>query len=229
MFKYGFNSLFEGSSFHTKIQEHHSSKIISSIICNMKSPIILPLLSAFAAADSIGFGHLPSNFQTSSNPNATGSATLSAIDNYSPPSSPKTINWETTINITEQFPGNGHNNIRVTSSVISFVPPYNPFTGDSNWDTCAVVFMNVSRDATVKGQDDDGTCTRTLGEGCVTAFKQYLTAQRLAAIGTNHTGFCGGMQINDLPDACQGVMGLDISAGGMMPVFDGNESQLMEE
>ena len=138
---------------------------------------------------------------TRTNANATGSVSLDGRAS----SWPSELNWNATLDVKE-IPFDGQ---IITNSVLSIVAT--PDLSNDIWktDTCAFVYTDVKRAATVKGQKDDGDCYATLGEECA----QDLTKAILMALprreGTinNRTGVCEDLSMPLLPDTCKDVLG----------------------
>lgn len=86
---------------------------------------------------------------------------------------------------------------------------------NTDWTTCAVIITSVALNATVRGKDDTGDCTKTFGEECVTAWTRAVGLARATAHGS---GACGGMNLPRIPDACRGSFDVNaLSQGQYLP------------
>lgn len=72
------------------------------------------------------------------------------------------------------------------------------------------MFGGLARNATVKGQEDTGDCTATLGSTCATDWENALVSARArAGVQGNSTDACGGMSTPPVPDSCKGTFVVD--------------------
>ncbi|KAF7868414.1 hypothetical protein EAF04_004946 [Stromatinia cepivora] len=135
-------------------------------------------------------------------PNATGSGYLSGANTSQTPYTLQTATWDTRINVTE-IPWTG--NQTVTNTVISLNAQDEIFPSNSSWETCVVLFTNVPRNVTVKGQDDTGDCTTMFTDDCISNFTVAIQSARASATRNNATGACGGISF-DIPTQCAGSL-----------------------
>ncbi|TGO43881.1 hypothetical protein BCON_0767g00010 [Botryotinia convoluta] len=174
-------------------------------------PFITALLVPFTSAQSdvtasSGTGSGPSQNgsyfeQYNQQPNATGSGHLVGANTSDTPMFLSFVDWDTQINVTE-VPWTG--NQTVTNTVISLSASENDFAANSSWETCVVLFTNVPRNVTVKGQDDTGDCTALYSDDCISNFTVAIQDARARATSRNSTGACGGMLFDDIPSQCAG-------------------------
>ncbi|CCD48324.1 hypothetical protein QC760_001810 [Botrytis cinerea] len=169
--------------------------------------LLLPFISAQSdSTASNGSGPGPSQNATyfeqyNQQPNATGSGHLVGANTSEIPMTLSFVNWDTRINVTE-VPWTG--NQTVTNTVISLSASDSDFAANSSWETCVVLFTNVPRNVTVKGQDDTGDCTALYSDDCISNFTVAYQNARASATSRNSTGACGGMLFNDIPTQCAG-------------------------
>jgi len=148
-------------------------------------------------------------------PNATGTGYISAVNtSFSDPMSLETAAWNTQINVTEVPWGN---NQTVTNTVISLYTQDNIFASNSSWDTCIILVLDVARNATVKGQDDEGGCEQTFGEDCVGNFTAMIANKRVNAAKRNGTSACGGISLFDIPPQCAGSFNVQFLSQNITP------------
>ncbi|APA06074.1 predicted protein [Sclerotinia sclerotiorum 1980 UF-70] len=178
-------------------------------------PFITAFLVSFASAQSdvlatIGDG--PGPWQNASyfkkynqSPNATGSGHLYGVNTSLAPSTDQIVSWDTRINVTE-VPWTG--NQTVTNTVISFDTKNNIFPPNSSWETCMILFSDLPRHVTVKGQNDPGDCTKLYSKECISDFNRAILFARQSATNNNSTGPCGGISLLDIvPKNCEGSIG----------------------
>ncbi|CAD6457563.1 0b098e37-7124-4ec1-a722-d729003e9370 [Sclerotinia trifoliorum] len=177
-------------------------------------PFITAFLVSFASArygsllESIGTG--PGPWQNASyfeeynqSPNATGSGPLYSVNTSVAPPTGQIVSWDTRINVTE-VPWTAKET--VTNTVISFDTQDNIFPSNSSWQTCVILFTNVPRNVTVKGQNDPGDCTTLYTKECISDFNSAILFARLSAGGP-----CPGSLLNIIPNSCAGSIIADFS------------------
>ncbi|KAF7898854.1 uncharacterized protein EAF01_008067 [Botrytis porri] len=173
-------------------------------------PILTALVSFTSAQSDVtassGTGSSPSQNgsyfeQYNQRPNATGSGHLVGANTSEIPLFLSFVNWDTQINVTE-VPWTG--NQTVTNTVISLSASENDFAANSSWETCVVLFTNVPRNVTVKGQDDTGDCTALYSNDCISNFTVAIQDARAKATSRDSTGTCGSMSFDDIPSQCAG-------------------------
>ncbi|KAJ8070926.1 hypothetical protein OCU04_001284 [Sclerotinia nivalis] len=173
---------------------------------------ITAFLVPFASAQSYSTGSIGTGSGPSQNasyfkeynqfPNATGSGYLHGANTSLTPFTVQLAIWDTRINVTE-IPWTG--NQAVTNTVISLNAQDDIFPSNSSWETCVVLFTDVPRNVTVKGQDDTGDCTTMFTKDCITDFTVAIQSARALATRNNATGACGGISF-DIPTQCAGSL-----------------------
>jgi hypothetical protein len=101
--------------------------------------------------------------------------------------------------------------------VISFSAAPEIFNTSDVWESCMLIFLNVERKATVKGQDDKGGCGVTLGEDCVGNLTQALSTAMSQSEQRNATSPCNSMTLPRIPTQCQGSISKDSLRSSMFP------------
>lgn len=188
--------------------------MINNTIMYSYLPFITALLVPFTSAqpDSTaqsGSGAGPSQYASyfkyyNQSPNATGTGYLSGANTSHPDLRELlTAIWDTQINVTE-VPWNGKQTI--TNTVISLSTPDNVFAANSSWETCVVLFTNVPKNVTVKGQDDTGNCKKIFTDDCMSKYTAAIMTARLEATRRNATGPCSGISFGDIPSQCAGSL-----------------------
>ncbi|CZR69414.1 uncharacterized protein PAC_19314 [Phialocephala subalpina] len=187
----------------------------------MKSKTLLPFFPAIVAAEmGAGPGPYPNGTfyaSANANPNATGSVFLEGLNMANPTNTLQPKLWTASINVTSvpNFPGSSNSSSTITNSVISLDARGNFISNSSSWDTCAIVMQSVAINATVKGQNDNGNCSATLGIECANAWTRAIARSRQVAATSRRDpgdGACGGMTFPDVPDECMGSLNSSLIA-----------------
>jgi hypothetical protein len=148
------------------------------------------------------------------NPNATGSSTILGVDTSLDKFEIRPVVWDVSINVKE-VPWTS--NQTVSNSVISFSAAPEIFNTSDVWESCMLIFLDVERKATVKGQDDKGGCGATLGEDCVGNLTQALSTAMSQSEQRNATSPCNSMTLPRIPTQCQGSVSKDSLRSSMFP------------
>lgn len=161
--------------------------------------------TAYASIDStMGLG-TPSDSSLaglSSSPNASGTATTNGLNlSISTTSSVTNTDWHLQNNVTE-LTNSDVSSISSGQAVtysqlgISYTGVASLPANGTTWNVCALIIHDLYTNATVSGQNDDGSCKATLGSDCIEA----MTSAIMAA---NPVG--RGCSVNPaVPVACNG-------------------------
>lgn len=79
-------------------------------------------------------------------------------------------------------------------------------SANSSRETCMVLFQNVPRNVTAKGQDDTGDCKTMFSDDWMKNYTIAISRARTLATSRNAMGACRGISFLDIPDQCAGSL-----------------------
>lgn len=92
-------------------------------------------------------------------------------------------------------------------------PVLNLSASDPRWNTCILAFPHISQDLAKKGQDDDGSCSTTLGNDCLDALTESILRANVESGSTQKDSPCGIMDYPLDPTGCNFTYGIMTAIG----------------